>query len=92
MSPIGEKFNDVVAMDLKQFQNVYFIHFIDLFTRYRKAQVVQRKVPQVVVKAFTTEWIAVEMGAPNRVFVDNGGEFDNAIYIEAMEQYNVILN
>ena len=87
--PLAKKFSDVVAMDLKKFQNVYFIHFIDLFTRYSTAQVIQIKVPQVVVKAFITEWIAMELGAPNRVLVDNGGEFDNEIYIEAMEQYNV---
>ena len=40
-------------------------------------------------KAFITEWISMGLGAPNRVFVDNHSEFDNAIYIEVMEQYNV---
>ena len=31
--PMAKKFSDVVAVDLKQFQNVYFIHFIYLFSR-----------------------------------------------------------
>ena len=88
MSPIGKIFNDVVDMDLKTFQIVYFIHFIYLFTRYRKAQVIHRKILHAVVKAFIAEWIAMELGAPNRVLIDNGGEFDNAMNIEAVEQYN----
>ena len=29
------------------------------------------------------------MGAPNKVLVDNGKEFDNPVYTEAMEQYNI---
>ena len=89
--PVEKKFNDVVAMDLKQFQNVYFhfIHFIDFFTRCSKTQVIPRKTLQVVVEAFITEWIAMGLGAPNKVLVDNGGESDNPVYIEAMEQYNI---
>ena len=31
--PMAKKFNDIVAMDLKHHENIYFIHFIDLFTR-----------------------------------------------------------
>ena len=30
----------------------------------------------------------MELGAPNRVLINNGGEFDNAMKIEAVEQYN----
>ena len=86
---MAKKFDYVVTRDLKQFQNVYFIHFINLFTRYSKAQVIPRKTPQVVVKAFITELIAIGLGAPNKVLIDNGGEFDDPAYIEAMEQYNI---
>ena len=63
--PMAKKFSDVVAMDLKQFHNVYFTHFTDLFTRYSKAQVIPRKTPQAVVKAFITEWIAMGPGCPS---------------------------
>ena len=89
MSPIGKKFNDVVTMELNKFQDVSFTHLIDLFTRYSKVQVIHRKIPQVVVKAFITEWLAMGLGAPNRVLVYSGSEFYNALYIEVMEQYNV---
>ena len=42
-----------------------------------------------MVNAFTTSWIADGLGAPRKVLVDNGGEFDNPLYLEAMEQYNI---
>jgi len=56
---------------------------------FSKAKVVRSKEPKVVVEAFITTWIASGMEAPNKVLVDNGGEFDNKEYVEAMEQYNI---
>ena len=76
-------------MDLKHYKDKYFIHFIDLFTRYSKAKVIHRKQPQIVVKAFINEWIGMGLGAPAKVLVDNGGEFDNPEYLDAMEQFNI---
>ena len=78
-------------MDLKVVKNgsLYFIHFIDLFTRFSRAQVIHRKTPETVVNAFITSWIANGLGAPGKVLVDNGGEFDNPLYLEAMERYNI---
>ena len=32
-------------------------------------------------------WIANGLGASGKVLVDNGVEFDNHVYLEAMEQY-----
>jgi len=79
-------------MDLRVFSavsNVYFIHFIDLFTHFTKAKMIRSKKLKVVVEAFIITWIASGMGAPNKVLVDNGGEFDNKEYVEAMEQYSI---
>ena len=80
-------------MDLKSVEHkarrMYFIHFIDLFTRFCKAGVITRKTPAVVVNAYVTIWIAQGFGAPRKVLVDNGGEFDNKDYLDAMEQFNV---
>ena len=66
-------------MDLKVVKNgsLYFIHFIDLFTRFSRAQVIHRITPETVVNALITSWIANGLGAPGKVIVDNGGEFDN---------------
>ena len=89
--PLANTFNDVVAMDLKvltQFHS-YIIYFIDLYTRFMRGCVLKRKIPDVVVESFITTWIAAGFGAPRKVLVDNGGEFDNPLYLEAMEQYNI---
>ena len=48
-----------------------------------------KKNPETVVNAFITSWIANGLGAPGKVLVDNGGEFDNPLYLEAVEQYNI---
>ena len=90
--PIASKFNDVIAMDLKVFSSakgIFFIHYIDLFTRFSKASVIKSKEPKVVVDSFINTWIAAGMGASNKVVVDNGGEFDNPELLEAMEQFNI---
>ena len=60
-----------------------------MFTRFSKARCLSRKLPSTVVKAFILTWIDSGFGAPNKVIVDNGGEFDNAEYLDAMGQYNI---
>ena len=42
-----------------------------------------------MVNAFITSWIANDLGSPGRVLKDIGGEFDNPLYLEAMEQHNI---
>ena len=89
--PLARRLNEVTAMDLKVVKDgsLYFIHFIDLFTRFSRAQVIHRKTPETVVNAFITSWIASGLGAPRKLLVDNGREFDNSLCLEAMEQYNI---
>ena len=41
------------------------------------------------MKAFIGEWISSGFGAPNKVLVDNGSEFDNPDYLDVMAQFNV---
>ena len=90
-APLSLKFNDVLAMDLKILftQKLYIIYFIDLFTRFVQGSVLKRKKPDGIVDSFIKTWIALGFGAPRKVLVDNGGEFDNPLYLEAMEQYGV---
>ena len=87
--PLAKQFNDVVTMDLKHYGDVYFLHFINLFTRFSKSKVIRRKTPQVIVDSIATEWIAAGFGPPKKFLVDNRGEFDNAEYREMAEQFNV---
>ena len=43
--PLANKFNQVVAMDLKQFRDgIYFLHLIDLFSRFSLSQAITRKL------------------------------------------------
>ena len=55
---LARRFNKVMAIDLKVVKNgsLYFIHFIDLFTRFSKTQVIHRTTPETVVNAFITKW------------------------------------
>ena len=87
--PLAKQFNEVVAIDLKTFKDVYFIHFSDLHTRFHKAKVIRRKSPKIIIDSIATEWIGSGFGPPLKFLVDNGGEFDNAEYREMAEQFNV---
>ena len=87
--PMAQQFNDVVAMDLKTYENKYFLHFIDLHTRFSKSKVIRNKNPKTIVDAVATEWIAAGFGPPKKFLVDNGGEFDNEEYRELAEKFNV---
>ena len=80
--PMAKEFNEVVAIDLKTFRDVYFIHFSDLHTRFHKAKVIKRKNPKTIVDSIATEWIGAGFGPPRKFLVDNGGEFDNEEYKE----------
>ena len=60
---------------------MYFVYFIDLFTRFSRAQVIHRETRETVMNVFITSWIANGLGAPGKVLVDNGGEFDNSLHI-----------
>ena len=87
--PQAKQFNDMVAIDLKTFKDIYIIHFTDMFTRFHKSKVIRRKTPKVIVDAVATVWLASGFGAPKKFLVDNGGEFDNEEYRELSEKFNI---
>ena len=47
--PLARRFNEVIAMDPKVVKNgsLYFIHFIDLLTRFSSAEVIYRKLQKL---------------------------------------------
>ena len=49
--PLARRFNELIAMELKVVKNgsLYFIHIIDLFTRFSRAQAVHRKTLETTV-------------------------------------------
>ena len=86
---MARDFNDVVALDLKQWgPGVWFCHMIDLATRYSACVVVKSKDKQTILRAIMTGWIA-RFGAPGQFLSDNGGEFNNEEFREMAEAFNI---
>ena len=86
--PMAEQFNDVVAMDLKLYEGVWFFVMVDLFTRYCSAVVIHDKKPDTIVRKLFENWICI-FGAPKKFLSDNGGEFNNDIFRSLAENYGI---
>ena len=77
--PMAEKFNDLVAMDLKSYNNIYFLVMVDYATRFCAAEVIADKKPDTIVKAIFNKWISL-FGPARKFLFDNGGEFQKSPY------------
>lgn len=89
--PLGERFNDVVAMDLKQLANGRLIlHMIDTVTRFSSAAPIDsKKADHILTKTFE-KWICI-FGRPRSYISDNGGEFVNETFNEACSNLSIVL-
>ncbi|XP_071118367.1 uncharacterized protein [Haliotis cracherodii] len=88
--PLATKFNEVVAMDLKFWKTgVYFLHLIDMATRFSLAAVIRKKTPEVVIDQILKLWVGSGLGTPRKFLADNGGEFANEEYRDMAENLNV---
>lgn len=92
--PLAKEFNEVVAMDLKEWKpGTYFLHLIDLATRFSLAAVIHRKTPSTIIDKVMTLWIGSGMGPPKKFLADNGGEFANEEFRSMAENLNIeVLN
>ena len=82
-------FNQTVAVDLHQLSdNLRYFHMIDEFTRFSNAVIIKSKAITVVTKKFILCWISL-FGSPNRVFGDNGGEFESSEFKDMCENFNI---
>ena len=88
--PMATRFNQCVAMDLKQFGHVYLLHMIDHATRLSAGCIIRSKNPAVIVRSIFKYWISV-YGAPECFLSDNGGEFNNQEYRELAEKVNITI-
>lgn len=75
--PMADGFNEVVAMDLKEWGKRYILYLIDMFSRLTVAVFINRKLPQSIADKIITMWIGVGYGVPRKILTDNGGEFSN---------------
>ena len=88
--PIARQFNEVVCMDLFEFETkkVWVLHFIDAFSRRSNAVFIKTKKDTEIIKHMYTSWIK-HHGSPKRFLTDNGGEFANEKYKEMNEKLNI---
>ena len=86
--PMSEKFNDIVAMDLKFYKDSIILHLVDLCTRLSAAAFVHNKQASIIIKALFQMWISV-FGAPLKFMSDNGGEFANYEFLSLCERFNI---
>ena len=88
--PKASKFNEVVAMDLKETEKgrEWILHLVDHGTRYTAAVLINSKKKDVIVKNIFKMWIAY-FGAPKVFHSDCGGEFSNDVFKEMAEAFNI---
>ena len=73
----------MVAMDLHQLDDyLWYLHFIDEFSRFSNGIVIKRKQSNIFIQKFfyTKHWIII-FGTPVSVFSDNGDEFASRLLI-----------
>ena len=72
---MATKFNEKVAMDLKQWNGRWILHIIDMWSRYTLSVFIDRKKPCNIIAALMTERIA-KFGVMKGLMLDNGVEFN----------------
>ena len=85
--PMAKEFNEKVAIDLKQWNGLWILHIIDMWSRYTVSVFISRKRPSDVIHSLMTNWIGV-FGIMGAILTDNGGEFNS----EEMREVASILN
>ena len=92
--PLAREFNEVVAMDLKVWdfkKNIYFLHLIDMATRFSVSTVIYKKEKQVIINKIIEKWIGTGLGCPGRFLSDCGGEFANQEFLDMCENLNIVV-
>ena len=87
--PMGQKFNDVIAIDLKMLNGgQWILHIIDSVTRYAAAAAIKSKEADEIMTKLFDKWIAI-FGRPGIILSDNGGEFNNEKFLEMCAVLNI---
>ena len=89
--PMATEFQDVVAMDLKQYKGKQILHLVDLCTRLSAAIFIPNKNKETIIKALFQIWISV-YGTPMKFMSDNGGEFANSEFVSLCDQFGITVN
>ena len=86
--PLAERFNEVVAMDLKMIGDTWVLHCIDYVTRFSAASVIQSRNPEELIDKFFKIWIWV-FGPPEKIFSDNEGGFIGEKFASMCAAFNI---
>ncbi len=87
--PMASEYNETVAVDLHELEpGVWYLHNIDHFTCFSAGNIVKTKKSSEIVNSFIHTWISVH-GAPQRLYSDNGGEFNNQEIRDMAENFNI---
>ena len=87
---LAKSFNDVVAMDLKEWRKgTYILYLIDMFSRFTVARWIRNKSPPVIIENMMVMWMGAGLGSPKKFITDNGGEFANREFLDLCENVNV---
>ena len=71
----------MVAMDLHQLgPDLWYLYFIDEFSRFSNAVIIKIKSKDIIIKIFLKCWISL-FGSLNTVFSDNRDEFASKKFI-----------
>ncbi|KAL5007820.1 hypothetical protein ScPMuIL_016626 [Solemya velum] len=85
--PMAHEFNEKVAMDLKQYEGLWILHMIDMWSRYTVSIFIKRKRPKDVIDGMMRHWVGV-FGVMGALFTDNGREINS----DEMREVASILN
>ncbi|XP_045105480.1 uncharacterized protein LOC123500989 [Portunus trituberculatus] len=90
---MAKEFNEVVAIDLKEYKkgDIYFLHMVDMATRFSKSCVTRSKEPKEIVEKLIETWLGSGLGAPRKFLCDNGGEFANSTFLDMCENMNICI-
>ena len=88
--PKADRFNQVVAMDLKEVQKgkLWILHMVDNATRYTAAGIINTKRKEVVLKKIFQIWLTY-FGSMGKLHSDCGGEFENDVLKEMAEMFGI---
>ncbi|XP_077971779.1 uncharacterized protein LOC144425883 [Styela clava] len=90
--PRASRFIESVAIDLHQLEsNLWYMHMVDEFTRFSNAVIVRSKSSSIIANKFLLRWISI-FGSPQKVFTDNGREFNNHEFLDMCDNFNIIVN
>ena len=72
----SKEFNGTIAMDIGEIEENKCLVIVDLPTRYCQAYWIKDQKPDTIIKTISDGWFVI-FGAPSKILLDSGGEFQN---------------